>query len=68
QYYIFRMRQGGKRELIQVVPGSDTSYEDTDVENGVVYFYYLRSYNSKYNIHSSWSAPTAMKAVCKSEA
>ena len=62
-YRIFRMPQNGRRVFVKAVSSCVTSYADHNVLSGVTYFYYVRAYNSKYNISSDFTKPLAIRAI-----
>lgn len=61
-YRIFRMIQNGQRVFVKSVSSCVTSYTDYDVLDRTTYFYYVRAYNSKYNMSSDFTKPLAIRA------
>ena len=65
QYYIYRMRQGDSRKFLRAVSAKAASFSDYNVLEGVVYYYYIRSRNSKYGIMSGWSETIKIRSILR---
>ena len=59
-YRIYRMKKGGERKFIKQVGETVTFFTDYSVIVGDTYYYYIRSFDSKYGMHSDWVGPIAI--------
>ena len=60
-YYLYRMKQGEEKRFLKLLDKEDCSYTDTDVEEGIVYYYEIRSVGS-FNVRSDASKRVAIQA------
>ena len=66
-YYIYRMQQGQEREFIKTVDSYTTAYKDHNVLDGVLYYYYVRAYDSSCGVLSDWSRAVGIRTRLSQE-